>query len=83
MFKCMFSVLDCLIEICFYGARNLNRVPYHAQSMAHKLHIDQNEKVEMIGGTNVIAIDGFISKIVADYTMPVKNNLMIHEEVFR
>ncbi|XP_053707713.1 uncharacterized protein LOC128751014 [Synchiropus splendidus] len=65
------------------GARNLNPVPYHAESMGHKLHIDQNEKLGMFGVTHVLAIDGFSSKIVANFTMPVKNNLIIYEEVYR
>ncbi|KAM8889738.1 uncharacterized protein ACB058_011179 isoform 1-T2 [Synchiropus picturatus] len=65
------------------GARNLNHVPYHAESMGHKLHVDQYEKLGMFGVTHVLAIDGFSSKIVANFTMPVKNNLIIYEEVYR
>ncbi|KAL0993709.1 hypothetical protein UPYG_G00112190 [Umbra pygmaea] len=65
------------------GARNLNPVPYHAEYMGHKLHLDQNEKLGMFGVTHVLAIDGFSSKIVAESTMPVKNNLVIYEEVYR
>lgn len=51
--------------------------------MGHKLHLDQNEKLGMFGVTHVLAIDGFSSKIVAESTMPVKNNLIIYEEVYR
>ncbi|XP_039654159.1 uncharacterized protein LOC120557675 [Perca fluviatilis] len=51
--------------------------------MGHKLHLDQNEKLGMFGVTHVLAIDGFSSKIVAESTMPVKNNLVIYEEVYR
>ncbi|XP_031163535.1 uncharacterized protein LOC116055653 [Sander lucioperca] len=70
-------------ELRRQGARNLNPVPYHAEYMGHKLHLDQNEKLAMFGVTHVLAIDGFSSKIVAESTMPVKNNLIIYEEVYR
>lgn len=65
------------------GARNLNPVPYHADYMGHKLHMDQNEKLGMFGATHVVAVDGFSSKIVAHATMPIKNNLTIYEDVYR
>lgn len=51
--------------------------------MGHKLHIDQNEKLVMFGATHVLAIDGFSSKSVAQATMPVKNNLVIYDQVYR
>ncbi|KAL2076472.1 hypothetical protein ACEWY4_027936 [Coilia grayii] len=51
--------------------------------MGHKLHLDQNEKLAMFGVTHVIAIDGYSSKVVAQATMPVKNNLVIYEDVYR
>jgi hypothetical protein len=58
-------------------------VPYYAAYMEHKLHLDQNEKLTMFGVTHVIAIDGYSSKVVAHATMPVKNNLIIYEAVYR
>lgn len=51
--------------------------------MGHKLHLDQNEKLAMFGVTHVIAIDGYSRKVVAHATMPVKNNLVIYEDVYR
>ncbi|KAI7799914.1 hypothetical protein IRJ41_018690 [Triplophysa rosa] len=65
------------------GARNLNPVPYTAECMGHKLHIDQNEKLAMFGATHVLAIDGFSNKIVSFSSMPIKNNLLIYEDVYR
>ncbi|XP_033470470.2 uncharacterized protein LOC117249161 [Epinephelus lanceolatus] len=65
------------------GARNLNPVPYHAEYMGHKIHMDQNEKLAMFGVTRVLALDGFSKKVVAHSTMPIKNNLTIYEDVFR
>lgn len=47
------------------------------------MHMDQNEKLVMFGVTHVIAVDGYSKKIVANATMPVKNNLAIYEEVYR
>ncbi|TRY89400.1 hypothetical protein DNTS_002614, partial [Danionella cerebrum] len=51
--------------------------------MGHKLQIDQNEKLAMFGATFVLAIDGFSSKIVCFSSMPIKNNLLNNEDVFR
>ncbi|XP_035989127.1 uncharacterized protein LOC118561265 [Fundulus heteroclitus] len=65
------------------GARNLNPTPYYAEYMGHKLHLDQNEKLGMFGVTHVLAVDGYSSKIVAHSTMPIKNNLVIYEDVYR
>ncbi|XP_077060356.1 uncharacterized protein LOC143712007 [Siphateles boraxobius] len=67
------------------GSRNFNPIQYNAihEYMGHKMHMDQNEKLVMFGVTHVIAIDGYSKKIVANATMPVKNNLAIYEEVYR
>ncbi|KAK0138165.1 hypothetical protein N1851_025521 [Merluccius polli] len=65
------------------GTRNFNPTPYNAEYMGHKLHMDQNEKLVMFGVTHVIAVDGHSKKIVANATMPIKNNLTIYEEVYR
>ncbi|KAL1277198.1 hypothetical protein QQF64_023871 [Cirrhinus molitorella] len=74
---------SAVIGSVYTGARNLNPVPYHAEDMGHKLHLDQNEKLGMFGVTHVLAVDGYSSKIVAKATMPVKNNLVIYEQVYR
>ncbi|XP_077065758.1 uncharacterized protein LOC143718622 [Siphateles boraxobius] len=65
------------------GSRNFNPIPYNAEYMGHKMHMDQNEKLVMFGVTHVIAVDGYSKKIVANATMPVKNNRAIYEEVYR
>ncbi|XP_071063086.1 uncharacterized protein [Pseudochaenichthys georgianus] len=65
------------------GAHNLNPTPYRADYMGQKVHMDQNEKLAMFGVTHVVAIDGFSKKIVAHSSMPIKNNLVIYEDVFR
>lgn len=71
------------IHLILQGLRNFNPVPYYAAYMGHELHLDQNEKLAMFGVTRVIAIDGYSSKVVAHATMPVKNNLIIYEDVYR
>ena len=45
--------------------------------------MDQNEKLAMYGLTEVSACDGYSGKIVAFATMPVKNNALIYENVYR
>ncbi|CAL1583945.1 unnamed protein product [Knipowitschia caucasica] len=65
------------------GSKNLNPIPYTAEYMGHKIHLDQNEKIAMFGATHVLAIDGFSRMIVGFSTMPIKNNLLIYENVFR
>ena len=64
-------------------ARQTNPYPYHADYFGHKLHMDQNEKLAMYGLTEVSACDGYSGKIVAFATMPVKNNVLIYENVYR
>ncbi|XP_062401715.1 uncharacterized protein LOC134092702 [Sardina pilchardus] len=63
--------------------KNLNPIPYQGRYMGHKLHMDQNEKLVMFGVTHVLAMDGYSGNIVAHSSMPVKNNLVIYEEVYR
>jgi hypothetical protein len=64
-------------------ARLMNPIPYTVNYYGHKLHIDQNEKLVMYGVTHVCAIDGFSKYIPACYTMAVKNNLIIYEQLYR
>ena len=65
-------------------ARKLNPIPYHADYIGHKFHIDQNEKVVMFGVTHIIcAVDGFSGKVVGFITMPVKNNVEIYTHLYR
>ena len=63
--------------------RSLNPKLYHADYFGHKLHIDQNEKLVMFGVTHVCARDGYSGLITATATMPIKNNLVIYENIYR
>jgi hypothetical protein len=45
--------------------------------------MDQNEKLVRFGVTHVAAIDGFSGYIVGHIIMPVKNNAVIYEELYR
>ncbi|KXJ27882.1 hypothetical protein AC249_AIPGENE2896 [Exaiptasia diaphana] len=60
-----------------------NPVPYNAEYFGHKLHIDQNEKLNMYGVVHVCAVDGYSGMIVSHALMPVKNNLLIYEHIYR
>ena len=64
-------------------ARQTNPYPYHADYFGHKLYMDQTEKLAMYGLTEVSACDGYSGKVVAFVTMPVKNNVLICENVYR
>ena len=63
--------------------RQVNPIPYRADYFGHKMHFEQNQKLVMYGVTHVVAIDGHSRFISGAYTMPVKNNLVLYEEVFR
>ena len=65
------------------AGRSLNPKCYSADYFGHKVHIDQNEKLVMFGVTHVMARDGFSGMIVSCSTMPIKNNLIIYEEIYR
>ena len=73
----------CVICFCSQGIRNVNPIPYFAQCFGHKIHLDQNEKLSMFGVTHVLGIDGYSSKVVGWSSMPIKNNLLIYDNVYR
>ncbi|XP_051536623.1 uncharacterized protein LOC127430693 isoform X1 [Myxocyprinus asiaticus] len=82
----MLPVSKCVLGVGIsraLGTCNFNPTPYNAEYMGHKLHMDQNEKLVMFGVTHVVALDGQSKKIVANATMPAKNNLAMYEEVYR
>ena len=64
-------------------ARMTNSIPYRANYFDHKLHLGQNEKLEMYGVTHVAAIDGHSRFVVAGATMAKKNNIKIYQDVYR
>lgn len=63
--------------------RQTNPTPYIARYYGEKLHVDQNEKLVAFGVTHVCAVDGFSGKIMSLCSMPIKNNIVIYEHVFR
>jgi hypothetical protein len=67
-----------------FGAhRQLNPIPYYSRYFGEKLHIDQNEKLVMFGLTHICAIDGFSGKIVGHVILPIKNNILIYDNLYR
>lgn len=63
--------------------RLFNPHKYYAEYPGHKFHMDQNEKLTEFGVTEVIGSDGFSGKILAYAIMPIKNNLLIYDNVYR
>ena len=63
--------------------RQVNPIPYRADCFGHKMHFDQNGKLVMYGVTHVVTVDGHSRFIAGAYTMPMKNNLVTYEEIFR
>ena len=57
--------------------RQTNTIPYRADYFGHKLHVDQNEKLEMYGVVHVVVIDGHSRYITCGETMSRKNNKII------
>ena len=62
--------------------RLTNPVSYRADYFGEKLHIDQNEKLVMFDVTHVCGVDGYSGKIVAFASMPIKNNVIIYEQLY-
>ena len=65
------------------SARQTNPIPYRADYFSHKLHLDQNEKLIMYGVTHVVAIYGHSRFVVAACTSPIKNNILIFDQIYR
>lgn len=61
----------------------LNPAPYYSEYYGHKMHIDQNEKLVRFGVTHVAASDGYSGKLLGIITMPVKNCILIYDDLFR
>ena len=63
--------------------RQTNPIPYRVDYFDHKLHLDQNEKMDMYRVTHVVAIDGHSRFVVAASTSPVKSNILIYDQIYR
>ena len=66
-----------------HSYRLFNPTPYYAEYFGHKLHVDQNEKLVRFGVTHVAASDGYSGKILGIISMPIKNNSIIYEDLYR
>ena len=62
--------------------RQTNPIPYRADYFGHKLHLDQNEILVMYGVTHVVAIDRDSRFVVAAITSPIKNNILIYDQIY-
>ena len=63
--------------------RSVNLIPYRANYFRHKIHYDQSEKLIASGVTQVVDIDGNGRYIVGTCTKPIKNNIVIYENLYR
>ena len=70
-------------SLCSRTSRAVNPIPYRADYFGHKIHFGQNEKLIAYGVTHVAAIDGHNRYIVGTWTMPIKNNIVIYEKLYR
>ena len=64
-------------------SRMTNPIPCRANYFGHKLHLNQNEKLEMYGVTYVAVIDSHSRFVAAGATMSRKNNIKIYQVVYR
>ena len=60
-----------------------NTIQYRVDYFAQKLHVNQNEKLEMYGVVHVVAIDGHSRFITCGAAMPMKSNKVIHAEAYK
>ena len=66
-----------------HSYRQLNPTPYYAEYFGHKMHMDQNEKLTRFGVTHVAASDGYSGQLLGVVSMPIKNNLIIYDDLYR
>ena len=65
--------------MCPYSVQP-NTVP--CKYFGEKLHVDQNEKLVKFGVTHVCAVDGYSGMVVGFVSMPLKNNVIIYEDLY-
>lgn len=64
-------------------ASQMNPHVYPTEYVGQQLYMDQNEKLNDFGVTEVLASDSFSGKILGFSVMPIKNNLTIYDEIYR
>ena len=67
----------------YHSRRQADTARHVKTYFGQKLHVDQNEKLEIYGVVHVVAIDGHPRYITFGATMPRKNNKVIYAEVYR
>ena len=61
--------------------QSLNPKIYRANYFGNKVHMDENEKLVTFGCACVCARNGFSGAIVGFSVMPLKNNMIIYDEL--
>ena len=64
-------------------AKFLNLFPYRTDYVGHKRYMDGNKKLVVYGVKHVLAIDSHSRFIAALSTMPIKNDAIIYDQVYR
>ena len=83
----------CLNGICFTllhcnpfskgTVKVKNPVSFSADYFGHKLDLDQNEKLIRYGVTHVVATDRRKRFVVAASKLPIENNIVYYDEIYR
>ena len=61
----------------------VNPTPYHADYFGQKIHFGQNQKLIAYDIMHVAAIYGHNRYIVGTCVMPIKNDIVIYEKLYR
>ena len=61
----------------------VNLTPYHAEYFGQKIYFGQNQKLIAFGITHGAAIYGHSRYIVGACMMPIKNDVVIYEKLYR
>ena len=64
------------------AGRSFNPRVYSAEYFGHKIYYDENEKLGMYGAVHVCARNGYSGMIVGFATMPIKNCLTTHDQIY-
>ena len=64
-------------------AKCLNLFPHRADYFGHKRHMDRNTKLVVYGVKHVLAIDCHSRFFAAFSTMPINNDPIIYDQVYR
>ncbi|KAK3751422.1 hypothetical protein QZH41_018769 [Actinostola sp. cb2023] len=77
------DVLESLSLKWLQSITNKDKIEQNSKQILYLTVTDQNEKLVMYGVVHVCAVDGYSGMIVSHALMPVKNNLLIYDHIYR